>query len=157
MADVKAIPDNYPRVCPYLAVQGAADAIEFYCNALGATRRDDAMTMPDGTIAHAEIAFGDAVVMLSDESPEHGHRSPKTIGGTPVSISLYVENVDAVHAAAIAAGATERRAPADQFYGDRSSTIEDPWGHVWHLMAHVEDVSPEEMQERMASMSGSPG
>jgi PhnB protein len=157
MANVKPIPDNYPRVSPYLAVKGAADAIDFYCNALGATQRGDAMTMPDGTIAHAEIAFGDAVIMLSDESPEHGHRSPKTIGGTPVSISLYVDNVDAVHAAALAAGATEKRPPTDQFYGDRASTLEDPWGHVWHLMMHIEDVSAEEMQKRMASLAGSDG
>lgn len=154
MATVKPIPDGYPRVIPYLAVQGAAEAIEFYCDALGATRRGDVMTMPDGTIAHAEVAFGDSVVMLSDENPEFGNRSPQTVGGTPVGISLYVEDVDAVHAAAVAAGAVEHAAPEDQFYGDRSSTVEDPWGHVWHLMAHVEDVSEEEMVARMASMMG---
>lgn len=152
MADVKPIPDNYPRISPYLACQGAADAIDFYCDVLGGTKRGEAMMTPDGKVGHAEISFGDSVVMLADESPDFGNRSPKTIGGTPVGISLYVTDVDGIHAAAVAAGATETSAPADQFYGDRSSTIEDPWGHVWHLMMHIEDVSPEEMEKRMADM-----
>lgn len=154
MSNVKAIPDGYPRIIPYLAVKGAMEAIEFYCSALGATRRGDVMTTPDGTVGHAEIAFGDSVVMLSDEHPDFGNNSPKTIGGTPVGIALYVSDVDAVHAAAVAAGATEHSAPEDQFYGDRSSTVEDPWGHVWHIMTHIEDVSEEDMAKRMSETMG---
>jgi PhnB protein len=151
MAAVKPIPDGYPRVSAYLSVQGAAAAIDFYRDVLGATERVR-MPGPNNTIAHAELEFGDSLVMLSDESPDFGNLSPKTVGGTPVGISLYVDDVDAIHAKAIAAGATEERAPEDQFYGDRTASFLDPFGHRWHIATHVEDVPPEEMEKRMAAM-----
>lgn len=149
MTDVKPIPEGYPQVIPYLAVHDGAAAMDFYCSVLGAT---ESMRMPgpDGKIGHAEIKFGESVVMLADESPDFGNLSPKTVGGTPVGVCVYIDDVDAVHAKALAAGASESSPPTDQFYGDRSSTIIDPFGHMWHLMTHVEDVSPEEMEKRMA-------
>ena len=153
MADVKPIPDGYPQVTPYLCVDGAADAIKFYEKVLGAKERMH-MPGPDGTIGHAEIELGDSIVMLSDEAPEMGARSPKTVGGTPVLISVYVEDVDAVFDAAIAEGATSIRAPENQFYGDRSGQFEDPFGHHWSVATHVEDVPPEEMEKRMAEVMG---
>ena len=153
MADVKPIPDGYPQVTPYLIVDGAADAISFYEKVLGAKERMR-MPGPDGTIGHAEIELGDSVVMLSDGAPEMGARSPKAVGGTPVLIHVYAEDVDAVFDAAIAAGGTSMRAPEDQFYGDRSAQFEDPFGHHWSVATHVEDVSPEEMEKRMAKVMG---
>jgi PhnB protein len=156
MADVKPIPDDYPRVTPYLHVDGAAGAIDFYVEVLGATERMR-MPGPDGKLGHAELALGNSVIMLADEHPDFGALAPKTVGGTPVTLHVYVEDVDAVHRAAVEAGATERRAPEDQFYGDRSSQFEDPFGHHWNIASHVEDVSPEEMEQRMAdSMSSGP-
>lgn len=151
MPDVKPIPDGYPRLTPYLAVQGAAAAIDFYRDVLGATEKMR-MPGPGGTVGHAELAFGDSILMLADESPDFGNQSPATVGGTPVGLALYVEDVDAVHAKALEHGAAELSAPADQFYGDRSSTFTDPFGHKWHVMTHVEDVSPAEMEKRMAEM-----
>ena len=153
MADVKPIPDGYSQVTPYLIVDGAADAISFYEKVLGAKERMR-MPGPDGTIGHAEIELGDAVVMLSDGAPEMGARSPKAVGGTPVLIHVYAEDVDAVFDAAIAAGATSLRSPEDQFYGDRSAQFEDPFGHHWSVATHVEDVSAEEMEKRMAKVMG---
>jgi len=151
---VNPIPEGYPRVSPYLGIAGASAAIEFYTDVLGATERMR-MAGPNDTIGHAELQFGDSIVMLSDEAPEFGNVSPKTVGGTPVSLSIYVEDVDDTFAKAIAAGATEISAPADQFYGDRTGSFEDPWGHKWHVMTHVEDVSPDEMEKRAAqAMSG---
>ena len=155
MADVKPIPDGYPRVSPYLAVDGAQAAIEFYKTVFGATER---MTMPgpDGKLGHAEIQIGDSVIMLADEFPEMDHRSPKSIGGSPVLISVYVEDVDSVFDRAIDAGATAIRPVEDQFYGDRTGGFEDPFGHRWSVATHIEDVPPEEMAERAAAaMSGS--
>jgi len=149
MAEVKPIPDNYPRVTPYLHVNGAAEAIDFYCRVLGATERAR-MPGPDGKLGHAEIDVGDAVIMLADEHPDFGALGPKTVGGTPVTIHVYVEDVDAVHQAALDAGATEMRAVENQFYGDRSGQFEDPFGHRWNIATHVEDVPPEEMEERAA-------
>ncbi len=151
MADVKPIPDGYPRVSPSLSIEGAADAIEFYKQVFGATERFR-MEGPPGRIAHAELQFGDSVVMLSDATPEAGFRDPKAIGGSPVVISVYVEDVDATFAKPIEAGAKEVRAPANQFYGDRSGGFEDPWGHQWYVATHVEDVSEEEMERRMQEM-----
>ncbi len=152
MAD--PIPEGYPRVTPYLFIDGAAAAIDFYCNVLGAKERMR-MDAPGGKVGHAEIEFGDSIVMLADESEEAGARSPKSVGGSPVMVSLYVEDVDSVFNAALEAGATERRPVEDQFYGDRSGGFEDPWGHLWHVATHVEDVPPEEMEERAAkAMSG---
>jgi PhnB protein len=148
------IPDNYPRLTPYLIVDGAAEAINFYTGILGATERGR-IPGPQGKVGHAELTLGDSMVMLADEHPDVGAIGPKGVGGTPVTIHVYVEDVDAVHQAALDAGATEQRAPADQFYGDRISQIEDPFGHRWSIATHIEDVSPEEMEKRAAeAMSG---
>jgi PhnB protein len=153
MADVKPIPDGYPRVSPYLAVDGAKEAIEFYSNVLGAKERMH-MPAPGGKIGHAELEFGDSVVMLADEFPDMGVLGPKSVGGTPVLLSLYVEDVDAVFEAALAAGATSVQPVTDQFYGDRSGQFEDPFGHRWNVTTHVEDVPPDEMEKRMKEAMG---
>jgi PhnB protein len=144
---VKAIPDGYHAVTPYLIVKDAARALEFYKRAFGAQEllRMDA---PDGRIGHAEIKIGDSPVMLADEFPEMDARSPKSYGGSPVSLLIYVEDVDATFRKAIAEGGTELRSLKDQFYGDRSGTFRDPYGHVWTIATHKEDVAPEEMQRR---------
>ncbi len=152
MATVNPIPDGYPRVTPYLCVDGAAAAIDFYTAVFKATERMR-MASPDGRIGHAELQLGPAVIMLSDEHPEIDVRGPKAFGGTPVTISVYVEDVDAVFARALAAGARSLRPVADQFYGDRVGQFEDPFGHRWHVASHVEDISPEEMQKRAAAMT----
>ena len=150
---VKAQPDTYPTVSAALAVDGAADAIEFYKAVLGATERMR-MPGPGGIVAHAELQIGDSVVMVSDEWPDSGFVGPKKLGGTAVGLSVYVDDVDAVYAKAIDAGAAEIRPPEDQFYGDRSGQFLDPWGHRWGVATHVEDVSPEEMQRRSAELMG---
>jgi PhnB protein len=149
---VQPIPEDYPRVIPYLNVAGAADAIAFYCAVLGATER---MRMDGlgGAILHAELGLGGSVVMLADEDEAFGNRSPGTLGGTPVSLMVYVADVDAVYAAALAAGATEIQALEDKFYGDRAGMFRDPWGHEWTVASHVEDVSEEEMGRRMAEQA----
>jgi PhnB protein len=144
---VKPIPDGYHSVTPYLIVKGAANALEFYKKAFGATELMR-MAGPGGCVMHAEVKIGDSPIMLADEFPEMGARSPQTIGGSPVSICLYVEDVDAVAGKAIAAGAKVLRPVKDQFYGDRSGTFEDPFGHTWTISTHKEDVSPEEMRRR---------
>jgi len=157
MSPVKAIPDGYPRVSPYLCVSGGSAALDFYKSVFGATERMR-MPAPDGRIGHAELQLGDSVIMLADEYPEMGVRSPRSIGGTPVTISVYVEDVDAVFNRAVAAGAKTLRAVEDQFYGDRSGQFEDPFGHRWSVATHVEDVSPAEMERRAATaMSGQNG
>jgi PhnB protein len=153
MAGVKAVPDGYPQVTPYLCVDGAAAAIDFYSRVLGATERMR-MGGPDGKVGHAELQIGSGLVMLADEFPDMGQRSPKALGGSPVTVSLYVEDVDAVFARALEAGATEVRAVTDQFYGDRAGQFSDPWGHLWSVATHVEDVSPEEMARRAEAMAG---
>ncbi len=146
---VKPIPEGYPTVMPYLSVAGAADAIDFYCKILGATERMR-MDGPDGSIGHAELDLGGSVIMLADESAEVGNKSPGTLGGTPVSLMVYVEDVDSTFGAALAAGATEIQAVDDKFYGDRSGMFKDPWGHEWTVATHVEDVSEAEMERRAA-------
>ena len=151
MAAVKPIPDGYPQVSPYLCVAGASDAIEFYKAVLGATERVR-MPAPGGMVGHAELQLGDSVIMLSDEFPEMGNVSPKSIGGSPVTIGVYVEDVDAVFERAIAQGATAERPVENQFYGDRSGLFVDPFGHRWSVSTHVEDVSPDEMAKRAAEM-----
>ena len=156
MAAVKPIPEGYPQVTPYLAVQGGAAAIDFYTDVLGATERVR-MPGPGGTIGHAELQLGDSMIMLADETPQFGNRSPKTIGGTPVTIGVYVEDVDAVFERALKAGATQIRPVENQFYGDRTGLFEDPFGHRWSVATHIEDVSPEEMQRRAAEMMGGAG
>ena len=154
MADVKPIPDGYPQVIPYLSVDGAKDAIEFYTSVLGAKERMH-MPSPDGKIGHAELELGDSLIMLADEFPEMGVRGPKAVGGTPVMIMIYVEDADAVFDAAVAAGATAVRPVENQFYGDRSGQFEDPFGHRWSVATHVEDVPPDEMEKRAAeAMNG---
>ena len=151
-AKVKPIPDGYHSATPYLIIQGAAAALDFYKKAFGATELMR-MAQPDGRIGHAEIRIGDSVIMLADEVPEMSYRGPKSLGGSPVSILLYFEDVDAVVARAVAAGAKLIRPVQDQFYGDRSGVIEDPFGHVWTIATHKEDVSPEEIDRRLAAMN----
>lgn len=146
---VKPIPDGYHTATPYLIVSEGMRALEFYKEAFGA---EELMRLPGpgGKLMHGEIRIGDSPIMLADEFPEIGARSPKSYGGSPVSLMLYVEDVDAMFARAIAAGAVEVRPVQNQFYGDRSGTLTDPFGHQWTLSTHVEDVSPEEMERRMA-------
>jgi PhnB protein len=146
---VDPVPDGYPVVTPYLSVRGAADAIDFYTKIFGATERMR-MPGPDGRIGHAELQIRDSVVMLSDEFPDMGVVSPQSLGGTPVTLSVYVDDVDSVIDRAVAAGATLERPIEERFYGDRSGQIVDPWGHRWSIATHVEDVPPDEMQRRAA-------
>lgn len=148
---VQPIPEGYHTVTPYLYLQRATEAITFYKKAFGAT---EVMRLegPGGTVAHAEVKIGDCHVMLADEHPDLGALGPETRGGTTVSFCVYFEDVDAAFAKAIAAGGTEQRPVQDQFYGDRSGTLVDPFGHVWTLATHVEDVTPEEAQKRMEAM-----
>ena len=143
----KPIPDGYRTATPYLIIKGAAEAIEFYKRAFGATELLR-MADPQGRVGHAEIRIGDSVIMLADEHPAMGYRGPRSLGGSSVSILLYLAEVDAVFERAVRAGAKAQRPVADQFYGDRSGTLEDPFGHVWTVATHVEDVLPEEMQRR---------
>jgi len=147
---VKPVPEGYHAVTPYLIIQGAAAAIEFYKKAFGATEVMR-MSAPSGKVGHAELRFGDSHVMLADEYPDMGYRGPRSIGGSPVSILLYVEDVDATVERAVAAGAKLLKPVQDQFYGDRSGTLEDPFGHVWSVATHIEDVPPEEMEKRAAA------
>jgi PhnB protein len=148
---VKPIPDGYQVVTPYLIVKGAKEALDFYRRALGAEERMR-LPMPDGRICHAEIQLGDCVLMLADEFPEMGAKSPATLGGTPVGIMLYVKDVDAQFNQAISAGGKVERPVQNQFYGDRSGTFVDPFGHKWTLATHVEDLTAEEIEKRMAAM-----
>jgi PhnB protein len=149
---VQPIPAGYHSVTPYLMVRDAAKAIAFYRTAFGA---DEVMRFdgPGGTIAHAEVKIGDSHVMLADETPGQGFVGPQTLGGAGVSLMLYVDDVDATFARAVAAGASVRRPVADQFYGDRVGTLTDPFGHVWSIGTHREDVSIEEAQRRMKAMA----
>ena len=149
---VKPVPEGYHNVTPYLVIKGANEAIDYYKRVFGATERMR-MDAPGGKIGHAELEIGDSVVMLADEFPEMGHRSPKTLGGSPVSLVLYVEKVDEVWKRALEAGANQIRPLENQFYGDRMGTLEDPFGHVWSLATHIEDVSPEEMARRSEEMT----
>ncbi len=147
---VQPIPEGYHTVTPYLIVKGAARAIEFYKKAFGATEMFR-MPGPNDLIMHAEIKIGDSVVMLADEHPGMSHRSPLGLGGTTVSLLLSVADVDKSFAQALAAGATVQKPLQNQFWGDRMGTVADPFGHVWSLSTHIEDVPPEEMQRRMAA------
>ncbi len=149
---IEPMPAEYPGVTPYLSVNDAAAAIEFYKKGFGAT---ELMRLPgpDGKLGHAEIRIGNALVMLADEYPAYGNLSPKTLGGSAVRLHMYVEDVDAFFDKAVAAGAKVLIPIADQFYGDRSGRLEDPFGHVWLISTHIEDVSPEEMQKRMKAFT----
>ena len=149
---VKPIPDGYHSVTPYLIVKGAAAALDFYTKVFGATELFR-MPGPDGRIGHAEIKIGDSPIMLADEHPEMDALSPKSIGGTPVGIMIYVANADAIFNAAVAAGAKVLKPLQDQFYGDRNGTIEDPFGHKWTIATHIEDLTPEEIGRRAAAMA----
>jgi PhnB protein len=144
---VKPIPEGYHSVTPYLIVKGAAQAIAFYEQAFGAQELYR-MPGPDGRVGHAELRIGDSRIMLADEHPEVGALSPGSVGGSPVTIHLYVEDVDATFARATAAGARTTRPVADQFYGDRLGILTDPFGHVWSVATHREDVSEDEMRRR---------
>jgi len=146
---VKAIPEGYEAVTPYIIVCDAAAAIDYYKKAFGAT---EIMRFPDaqGRVSHAEVRIGKGVVMLAEEMPDHP--GPQKFGGSPVSLMFYVDDVDAVHARAVAAGGKVTRPVADQFYGDRSGGITDPFGHTWWISTHKEDVSAAEMQKRMQAM-----
>jgi len=152
---VKPIPDGYASAIPYLIINGAAGALEFYRKAFGATEVMR-FPQPDGKVGHAEVKIGGALVMLADEFPGMNYRSPHSLGGSPVSVMVYVEDVDALAQRAEKVGAKIQRAVADQFYGDRTCTLEDPFGHVWHFATHKEDLSPEEVRERMASAMKEP-
>jgi len=144
---VNFIPKGYHVVTPYLAVEGASEAIVFYKKVFGA-KEVMRMPGPNGTIGHAEITIGDCHIMLADEFPEMNFKSPRAFGGSPVAVHLYVKNVDAVAKKAVAAGAKLLRSVADQFYGDRTGGVTDPFGHVWYIATHKEDVSSEEMKKR---------
>jgi PhnB protein len=148
MSKVKAIPDGYHSVQPYLYIRGAADAIEFYKKAFGASERMR-MPQPDGRIAHAEIEIGDSCIMMADEFPERQVYGAKHYGGSAVSLMIYVPDCDATYKQALAAGAKSVREPADQVYGDRMGGVEDPFGFQWWVATHVKDVSMEEMQTAM--------
>ena len=152
----KPIPEGYHTVTPFLAVDGAAQAIEFYKRAFGARERAR-MPAPDGKIAHAELEIGDSVIMLADPFPHSDHRPPKELGGTSAGVFLYVEDVDAVVQQALDAGATLTMPVDDMFWGDRFGAVTDPFGHAWQIATHKEDLTPEEVAERgreaMASMS----
>jgi len=155
-SSTRPIPEGYHNVTPYLIVSDAAGAIEFYKTAFGATELMR-MGAPGGKVGHAEIRIGDSRIMLADEFPDMGARGPKALGGSPVSLHLYVEDVDGVARQAVAAGAKEVRPIKDQFYGDRSGTFEDPYGHVWHVSTHKEDVPEGELKRRAAEAMGQQG
>lgn len=148
---VKPIPDGFHTATPYLAIKGAAEAIEFYKKAFGATERFR-LNMSDGGVGHAEIQIGNSNIMLADECGESGFQSPATLGGSSFGLHLYVEDVDARFAQAIAAGATVLNPVKDQFYGDRLGSLKDPYGHVWFLSTHIEDLSEEEIARRAQAM-----
>jgi PhnB protein len=150
-SSVKPIPDGHRTVAPYLAIKNAAGALEFYKKAFGAIETYK-LIIPDGRVGHAEIRLGDSLIMLADEFPEFGGKAPETLGGSAVSIHLYVEDVDAFFKRALAAGARELKPIANQFYGDRSGQLEDPYGHLWWVATHKEDVAPEEMQKRVQAL-----
>jgi PhnB protein len=157
MAGVKPIPEGYHNVTPYLFVRGAVGAIDFYRSVFGATEIVR-MAGSNGKIMHAELRIGDSIVMLADENPQTGVMSPQTIGGFSVGLHVYVEDVDAVIKKAVESGAKPLRPVKNQFYGDRSGSVLDPFGHMWSVATHIEDVSPEEMRKRMtAAMSQTAG
>ena len=152
---VSPVPPGYHSLTPYLIVNGATRALAWYVEAFGA-RELMRLVTPGGKIGHAEIAIGDSRVMLADEAPSHDARAPGAFGGSPVSLHLYVADVDATMARAVAAGATAKSHPENKFYGDRLGSLADPFGHTWHIATHIEDVTIEEVERRMAAMS-SPG
>jgi len=153
MAKVEPIPSGYPRVMPYLSIDGAAAAIDFYKTVFDAVERVR-MNAPGGKIGHAELDIGGSIVMLADAFPEMGGKTPQMLGGTPVSMMIYVEDVDNVFKNALMNGATEMRPVENQFYGDRAGQFADPFGHHWFIATHVEDVPEDEMMRRAQEMMG---
>jgi len=149
---VKSIPDGYHSITPYLIVRGGAAAIDYYTEAFGA-KELFRFPAPDGKIGHAEIKIGDSPIMLADEYPDMGYNGPQSVGGSPVSLMIYVDDVDAVFSRAIESGGTVKEAVQDKFYGDRMGTLVDPFGHIWHVATHKEDVSMEEMERRAKAAS----
>jgi PhnB protein len=147
--NVKYLPQGFHALTPYLTVKNGAEAIEFYKRAFGA-RELVRMPMPDGKVAHAELQIDDSIFMLGQECPEHGQVSPETLEGSPVGLALYVKNVDEAFDRAVGAGASVKEPVADKFWGDRSGSLTDPFGHKWMLLTHIEDVSPQEIKKRMA-------
>ncbi|HEX5320867.1 MAG TPA: VOC family protein [Stellaceae bacterium] len=156
MAGAKPIPDGYRSLTPYLIVDGASRAIEFYKAVFGATERMR-LGAPGGRVGHAELEIGDSLIMLADEHPEIGARGPGAYGGSPVGLHVYVADADAVARKAAAAGAKLVSPLEDKFYGDRSGTIEDPFGHRWYVSTHIEDVPPDEIDRRVAAMAKGQG
>ena len=148
---ISAIPQGYQSVTPYLCCRDASQAIAFYARALGA-KEIYRLRMPDGKIGHAELQIGDCRIMLSDENPSWGNRSAKTLGGSPMTLRVYTQDVDALAASFVAAGGTEIMPLKDEFYGDRSGSFEDPEGYRWMLGQHIEDVTPDEMSRRMKKL-----
>ena len=151
MNKVHYIPKGYNSVTPYLVIKGAAKAIDYYKKVFGATVHVR-MDAPDGQVGHAELQIGDSRIMLADENPKMGHRSAETIGASPVSLLVYLPDCDQVVAKAVAEGAKILKPVEDQFYGDRSGFIQDPFGHLWGIATHKEDVSPQELEERARKM-----
>ncbi|CAL95271.1 VOC family protein [Azoarcus olearius] len=151
--DIKPIPEGYRSITPYLSIDCAAAAIDFYRRAFGATEQFR-LALPDGSVGHAELRIGDSTIMLADGCEQGVARSPRTLGGSSVGLHLYVEDVDAVYAQAVAAGARAISEPKDQFYGDRSGTLEDPFGHMWFVASHKEDLLPAEIEKRVAALFG---
>ena len=151
-ATVKSVPEGYHTATPYLVVRGGSRAIDFYKKAFGAQERFRLSRGAGGGIAHAELSIGDSHLMLADESPEAGSRSPESLGGTPASVFLYVEDVDEVFRNAVAAGAKPTLTPQKMFWGDRYAKVSDPFGHQWQIATRVEDVPPAEMERRMAAI-----
>lgn len=151
MSTVKKIPDGFHAITPYLSVKDAIAAILFYQQVFGA-KEIGRISMPDGSVGHAELRVGDSTIMLAEEMPAWGNKSPATLGGSPVGIALYVNDVDTVFQKALDAGAVVVEEVKDQFYGDRSGTLTDPFGHKWHILTHIEDVSFSEMQKRSDAM-----
>jgi PhnB protein len=147
--NVKHIPDGFHAITPYLTVNDAGEAIDFYKRAFGARERVR-MPTPDGKVAHAELQIGDSIIMLGEECPEHGGVSPQTLEGSPVGLALYVEDVDKAFKRAVDAGASAKEPVEDKFWGDRAGSLTDPFGHKWMLLTHVEDVPPQEMKKRMS-------
>jgi PhnB protein len=156
MRTIDPIPQTYPRVTPPLTIEGAAGALEFYAIVFGARERMR-MAMTDGTVAHAEIEIGDSVIMIGEANlPIPTNPSPRSLGGSPVSLFVYVDDVDDVYRRAVDDGAASVSAPEDHFYGDRVATIDDPFGHGWNIGSHIEDVAPDEMERRaLEAMTGS--
>lgn len=148
---VKSIPEGFHSITPYLSIQGAADALEFYKRAFNATELFR-LAAPGGVIGHAEILIGDSHIMLSDQCEESPIPNPQLLGGSSVGLHIYVENVDVIFDQAIDAGAKVVKSVEDQFYGDRTGTLKDPFGHIWFIATHKEDLTPEEINERAASL-----